>query len=265
MTTSSLGHIELVENIGTGGTAHIYKGVDTHTGYLVAIKVLWTNLFKSQIMKERFLQEANHYLYLEHPNIIRLKDFIQKEEASYLVMEYVDGVNLEEYINKFSGPVPEDKAIQLFKEVLYGIQYAHKNRVLHLDIKPANIMITTEGKVKIIDFGISAKFLEANKGTVMGSPLYMSPEQTEGRDMDERTDIYSLGITLFQILTGMTPFRANLSRDELFKKIKEGNLPKAKSFYPFVSDYLQEIIDKATRVNKKDRFQNAGEFLEALN
>lgn len=265
MDPARLNHIVLVENIGSGGTARIYKAVDTNTGFAVAVKVLWTNLFKSKTMKERFLQEANHYLYLAHPNIIQLKDFIQKEDASYLVMEYVDGQNLEEYINNFSGPIPEAQAVRIIQDVLSGIQYAHEQNVLHLDIKPSNIMITRTGEIKIIDFGISSRFMEANKGTVMGSPLYMSPEQTEGHDIDNRTDIYSLGITFFQMLTGTTPLKSNLSRDELFAKKRTGELPKAKSFYPFVSDHLQEIIDKATMVDKNNRFQSAAEFSKALN
>jgi serine/threonine-protein kinase len=258
-------HIVLVENIGSGGTARIYKAVDTNTGFPVAVKVLWTNLFKNESMKERFLKEANHYLYLVHPNIIQLKDFIQKDDASYLVMEYVEGQNLEEYITNFSGPIPEAQAIRIIKDVLSGIQYAHEQDVLHLDIKPSNIMITKAGEIKIIDFGISTGFMEANKGTVMGSPLYMSPEQTEGYDIDNRTDIYSLGITFFQMLTGTTPIKGNISRDELFAQKRAGDLPKAKSFYPFVSDYIQEIIDKATMVDKNKRFQSADEFSKALN
>jgi len=265
MQVSSINHITIVERINSGGTATIYKGVDTNTGYLVAVKALWRNLSKGQDMKERFLREANYYLYLEHPNIVKLKDFIQKDDASYLVMEYVDGQNLEEYINKVSGPIPETLAIKIIQEVLAGVQYAHENHVLHLDLKPSNIMITSAGEIKLIDFGISTSFMEANKGNVMGSPLYMSPEQTEGYEIDERTDIYSLGITFFQMLTGTTPLKGNMSRDKLFDRIREGNLPRAKKYYPFVSDRLQEVIDNATHVDKSKRYQSAIQFAEALN
>jgi serine/threonine-protein kinase len=244
----------------------VYKGVDTNTGYLVAVKVLWSNISHTDVMQERFRQEANHYIYLDHPNIVKLKDFIQKDNTCFLVMEYLEGQTLENYINHVTGPIPETQAIHIILHVLAGVQYAHENHVLHLDLKPSNIMITKEGNIKLIDFGISVKFLEANKGHIMGSPLYMSPEQTEGgAQIDTRSDIYSLGITFFQMLTGTTPLQGNMSRNELFEKIRKGALPRAKTFYPFVSDQLQEIIDKATRINKKDRYQKATELADALN
>ena len=265
MQLKRINNIEVVEQIGSGGMASVFKGVDLNTGQLVAVKILWSNLFKNENMKQCFVSEANHYLYLQHPGIVRLKDFIIKEDAYYLVMEFVDGINLEEYINKVSGPIPEDKAIELMKEVVSAIIYAHEKNVLHLDLKPANIMIDLNGKVKILDFGISHEGASVAKGNVMGSPLYMSPEQTEGKDIDNRSDIYSLGITFFQMLTGKTPLKGNSSREELFQKIREGKLPKAKEFYPYVSDALQLLIDKATQINKSNRFKNANEFLDQLN
>lgn len=265
MLLKRVNHIEIVESIGAGGTASVYKGVDTHTGYLVAVKVLWSNLSQTDGMQERFRREANHYIYLDHPNIVKLKDFIQKEDTCFLVMEYLEGQTLENYINNVTGPIPAAQAVKIIRHVVAGVQYAHDNHVLHLDLKPSNIIITKEGCIKLIDFGISAKFLEANKGHVMGSPLYMSPEQTEGdAGIDTRSDIYSLGITLFQMLTGTTPLKGDMSREELFEKIRKGDLPRAKTFYPFVPDTLQAVIDKATRTNKKDRYQKAAELADAL-
>lgn len=265
MPLKRVNHIEIIESIGTGGTASVYKGVDTNTGYLVAVKVLWSNLSQTAGMQERFRQEANHYIYLDHPNIVKLKDFIQKDDTCFLVMEFLEGQTLEHYINSVTGPIPAPQAIHLICEVLAGVQYAHDNHVLHLDLKPSNIIITRKGQIKLIDFGISIKFLEANKEQVMGSPLYMSPEQTEGgANVDTRSDIYSIGITLFQMLTGTTPLRGDMSREELFEKIRKGNLPRAKTFYPFIPDQLQAIIDKATRINKKDRYQKAVHLADAL-
>jgi serine/threonine-protein kinase len=261
---SRINNIEIVEELGSGGTASVLKGVDLQTGQLVAVKVLWNNLFKNESMRKRFIFEANQYLYLRHPGIVSLRDFIIKEEAYYLVMEFVDGVNLEEYINKVSGPVPEPKAIQIMAEILGAIEYAHNAGVLHLDIKPANIMLDSSGKIKILDFGISNDESKMESGTVMGSPLYMSPEQTTGKNVDKQSDIYALGITLFQLLTGTTPLRGNISRDELFEKIRNGNLPKAKEFYPFVSDALQLIIDKSTATNKNQRYSNVKDFQKDL-
>ena len=265
MKLTKVNYIEIVENIGAGGTASVYKGVDTNTGHLVAVKVLWSNLSHNEVMQERFMQEANYYIYLNHPNIVKLVDFIQKEDTSFLVMEYLEGYTLEHYINTYTGPIPEAQAIRIILPVIAGIQHAHACNVLHLDLKPSNIIITREGIIKLIDFGISKKLREANKGHIMGSPLYMSPEQTiVDSDIDTRSDIYSLGITLFQMVAGTTPLKADMSRDQLFDKIRKGNLPPAKTFYPFVSDKIQGIIDKATRINKKDRFQKASEMYDAL-
>ena len=264
MQFQRINHIEIIEEIGTGGTASVLKGIDLNNGRLVAVKVLWSNLFKSDEMRKRFVFEANQYLYLKHPGIVSLKDFIIREDAYFLVMEFVDGSNLEEYINKVSGPIPEIRAIAMMKEVLDAIGYAHENNVLHLDIKPSNIMIDGSGRIKILDFGISNESTKVNTGQIMGSPLYMSPEQTLGKNIDSRSDIYSLGITLFQMLTGTTPLRGNMSRDELFTKIREGKLPKAKEVYPFISDHLQAVIDKATCVDMNDRFKSTMEFSSKL-
>ncbi len=260
-----INHIEIVEEIASGGAARVYKAVNTHTGYLVAVKVLWNNLFRSEQVKQSFIEEANHYLYLDHPNIVKLKDFIQQEDASYLVMEYIEGQNLEEYINTVTGPIPEQKARAIMLKVLSGMQYAHEQQVLHLDLKPSNIMLTPRQGVKIIDFGIAAKSASLNNPTIMGSPLYMSPEQTEGKSIDTRSDIYSLGITFFQMLTGKSPFEGSVSREELFKKIRKGDVPTASSIYPFVSPESEAIIKKATQPDKEQRFASIKEFYEALN
>jgi serine/threonine-protein kinase len=264
MTPKRINHIEIIEEIGSGGTASVLKGVDLNNGRLVAVKVLWSNLFKSDEIKKRFIFEANQYLYLNHPGIVALKDFIIKDDAYYLVMEYIEGQNLDEYINKVTGPMPENKAISTMLEILEAVGYAHKNNVLHLDIKPANIMIDGNSKIKLLDFGISSEGQQANNGQIMGSPLYMSPEQITGKNIDKPSDIYSLGITFFQMLTGKTPYTGNMSREELFAKIQEGNLPKAKSIYPFVTDKIQSIIDNATNTDRTKRFQSTDEFSSQL-
>jgi len=264
MTPKRINHIEIIEEIGSGGTASVLKGVDLNNGRLVAVKVLWSNLFKSDEIKKRFIFEANQYLYLNHPGIVALKDFIIKDDAYYLVMEYIEGQNLDEYINKVTGPMPENKAISIMLEILEAVGYAHKNNVLHLDIKPANIMIDGNSKIKLLDFGISSEGQQDTNGQIMGSPLYMSPEQITGKNIDKPSDIYSLGITFFQMLTGNTPYSGNMSREELFAKIQEGNLPKAKSIYPFVSDKIQSIIDNATQTDRNKRFQSTEEFSSQL-
>jgi len=259
-----INNIELIEEIGNGGTASVIKGVDLNNGKLVAVKVLWKNLFKSEEIKERFIFEANQYLYLEHPSIVKLSDFIKKDEGYYLVMEYIDGQNLEDYINKVTGPIPEKRAIEMMSEILDAVGYAHKNNILHLDLKPANIMINQNGKIKLLDFGISKNNSEASNGQIVGSPFYMSPEQISGKNIDKQSDIYALGITLFQMLTGSTPFPDNITRKELFELISSGKLFKAKDVYPFISKTSEQIIEKATHVDKNKRFKSTEDFIANL-
>lgn len=259
-----IGHIEIITEIGAGGTASVFMGIDLNTGFPVAVKMLWSNLFKSAEMKERFILEANQYLYLKHPNIVSLRDFIIREDAHYLVMEYIDGYNLDEYINKVSGPIPESKAIEMMLQVLDAVGFAHERDILHLDIKPANIMIDKLGAIKLLDFGIAAERKKVTDGQIVGSPLYMSPEQTMGEKIDKQSDIYSLGITFFQMLTGSPPINGNMTKQELFGRIRKGALPRAKEIYPFVSDELQIVLDKATNVDIFKRYQTTNDFADEL-
>jgi serine/threonine protein kinase len=257
-------HIEMIEQIGSGGAGSVWKGVDLHTGKLVAVKVLWKNLFKDEKIRKKFLEEANQYLYLEHPNIVKLKDFIAKDSGYYLVMEYIDGQTLEEYINKVTGPIPEEVAAAILIEVLAAIGYAHQQNIIHLDLKPANIMISAEGVIKVLDFGISSKSEEAGLGNVMGSPMYMSPEQIDGKGVDHRSDIYALGVTLHQMLCGQLPYPTNMSKFQLFQHIKEKPLPRLSSFVSWASDIAQFLVDTATAKNPNHRFPSCEAFKEAL-
>jgi serine/threonine protein kinase len=264
-----INYIEIIDRIGEGGTANVFKGVDLNYGTLVAVKVLSGNLFKNEKIREKLIEEAQRYLDLSHKGIVGLKDFIKNNDNYYLIMEFIEGQNLETHINKTTGPIPEQRALEMMVEILEAMAYAHKHNVLHLDIKPSNIMISNRKEIKILDFGISSDISDDTNsvelGGPIGTPYYMSPEQIDGKNIDKRSDIYSLGITLFQMLTGTVPFLGNYTREELFKKIKEGKLLKAKEIYPFVSDEVQIIIDKATHVDKQKRFKTIDEFIDAIN
>jgi len=260
-----INYIELVEEIGSGGTASVMLGVDLNSGYPVAVKVLYKSLFKNETLKEKFIAEANHYLYLSHPNIVDLKDFIIKKDAYYLVMEYIEGDTLENYINKISGPIPEEVAAPMLKEVLSAIGYAHGEEVVHLDIKPSNIMITEDGDIKVLDFGISTELNKELSGSIMGSPMYMSPEQVNGEKVDSRTDIYALGCTFHQMLTAKLPYKSNISRDQLFEYIKTKPLERAQDLVPWVSEDAQEIVDRATEKIPNSRYSSCEEFMDDLN
>jgi serine/threonine protein kinase len=211
---------------------------------------------------------------LNHPNIVRVLDFHEDEKGLYIIMEFVEGISLDEMIRTKTGPIPEEKAFKIFKKILEGFQYAHSRRpaIIHRDIKPSNIIIGEDDEPKIIDFGI-VKIVDDSgagissqtvAGTKIGTTLYMSPEQILAKEVDARSDIFSLGITLFVMLTGRSPFGNTNSDFEIQNSIVNNPLPRAKDIYPGVSDKAQKIIDKATEKRKENRFQNCNEFKEAL-
>jgi serine/threonine protein kinase len=256
--------------LGEGGMGSVYLAVHIQLNRKVAIKALNPSLVKNSGIRARFKNEAATLSQLQHPNIVILFDYLEEEEALYLIMEYVEGKTLEEYIQMVSGPIPEIKAIPLFVQVLDGFAYAHEQGVVHRDVKPANIMITAREKIKILDFGI-AKLLSQKSHTLtqtgvkMGTVLYMSPEQVKGEKVDKRSDVYSLGVTLFQMLTGRGPYEdPDATEFAVYNKIVNEPLPLAKSFYPNISGHIQSIIDKATAKNPNDRFQDCQEFKNAL-
>ncbi len=255
--------------IGEGGMGNVYLGVHAHIGRKVAIKALNPILAKNPEIRERFKNEASTLSQLHHPNIVTLFDYVETEQGIFLVMEYVEGKQLDTYIETVTGPIPEEKAIPLFAQILDGVSYAHNRNVIHRDIKPSNIIITTEGKAKILDFGIAKIISESDHkltktGTKLGTVLFMSPEQVKGIEVDKRTDVYSLGITLFQTITGKNPFDEQQTEYEVYKKIVEEPLPEAKQFYVGVSNRMEQVLKKATAKDKEERFADCDEFKLAL-
>lgn len=262
-----------IKQIGNGGTGVVNLALDTHTGFPVAIKSLFESHFKNnpEILK-RFKIEANIYLMLSHPNIVKLKDLILKNGA-HLVMDYIEGMTLEKYINSVTGPIPSEVAIAMIKEIASAIGYAHHkeipipgyNGVLHLDIKPSNILISDSGKVMVIDYGISQGTNEDRMQQIVGSLMYMAPEQLkEGINLDHRTDIYSLGVLFHQMLTGSTPYSSKNTKDEIIEKIQNDPLERLINIYPHIDTRLQEIIDTATSKKPANRYQNCDEFINSL-
>jgi len=265
---------EFIKELGSGGTGVVNLAVDRHSGFLVAIKTLFDFHLDDKEVLEKFKVEANIYLMLKHPNIVSLKNFILKNGKPHLVQEFVEGQTLDEYIDNVTGPIPTNRAIKIIKEVLSAIGYAHNknipisgyNGILHLDIKPGNIIIAKNGSVKIIDYGISQGNSEKRGDKVMGSPMYMAPEQIDiSQKLDKRTDIYSLGVLLFQMITGSRPFSYCKSMEELFSSIYYSSLTKTSEIYPGVDKRFQAIIDKATEKHPDDRFQSCEDFLFNIN
>lgn len=255
--------------LGEGGMSRVYLGIDPMTGQRVAIKVLHPHLANHSKIRDLFLQEAESLAKLDHPDIVMLVDY--NPEMLVLVQQYIDGMDLEEYITHHRGPIPEEEAKDLFCKLLEAFAYVHRNKVIHRDIKPANILITRGNGIKVVDFGI-AKDTEAghetSTGTRMGTVAYMSPEQIKnkpGEKIDQRTDIYSLGVLLHQMLAGKPPY--DTEKDSIFDiqlKIVQEPLPRMQGIYEYVSKEMQLIVDKATAKDRNKRYKNCEEFLWAI-
>jgi predicted Ser/Thr protein kinase len=260
----------LERKLGDGGMGDVYLGRHNKVDRLVAIKILHHNLFANESIRARFKNEANALIKLEHPHIVRIYDYVEQENLACLVMEYIDGVTLDEYINRYTGPIPAARAVNIMSAVLDAVQYAHDRKIFHRDIKPGNIMITRDGKmVRIMDFGI-AKFSDGYKldithaNTQLGTPFYMSPEQVKGLPYSAQSDIYSLGVTLFEMSTGKCPYTGITNLFELQNKIVNEPLPATFKFYPDVTPRIQKAISIATNKNPEQRFKTSQEFKRFL-
>jgi serine/threonine protein kinase len=260
----------ILSTLGEGGMGAVYLGQHIQLGRQAAIKALHPNLVSNPMIRERFKNEAATMAHLQHNNIVGLYDYLEATNGLFLIMEFVQGKPLDDYIRTVSGPIPEDKVIDFFVQILDGFEYAHNQGVVHRDIKPSNLVITPTGEVKILDFGIAKLLAGSSKsltktGSRMGTVLYMSPEQVKGLEADRRSDIYALGVTLFQMLTGRCPYNEETATEyEVYHQIVNSPLPRAKTFYPTVSDRMQKIMDKATAKNPEERFQTCAEFKRAM-
>ena len=256
---------EIKKLLGEGGMGNVYLAEHTQLGRKVAVKSLHPQLVKNEGLRARFKNEASTMAHLQHPKIVTLYDYVEEEDGLFLIMEFVEGLPLDEYIREKSGPIPSEIAIPMMMQILDAFSYAHSKGIVHRDIKPSNIIISDRDEIKILDFGIAKLLSEAgNKltktGTQMGTVFYMSPEQVQGKDIDIRSDIYSLGVTFYQMLTGISPYDGMTTEFEVYSKIVSEPLPNASSLYPGVPEFLDKVILKSTAKNKADRFQSCEEF-----
>jgi len=259
----SIPYYKVTRLIQEGGTSAVYEAIDLRSGNKVAVKALFANKAKDAFMLKRFKEEANHYLLLSHPNLPKLVDFVVDEGQMYLVMEYVDGIDMNKYLQA-NGPLDEDMIVHFFTMILDTIGYLHKQGILHLDIKPSNIMVTDNLGIKILDLGISAKVSEGETlKKKCGSPSFMAPEQTRGEKLGCYTDIYQIGVTLFNMVTGKLPFGGN-SQQEIFDNVCNAPIPQLIDFSDAVNSSLQTVIDKSMHKNGADRYASCEEFEEAL-
>ena len=206
------GRYAIIENVDTGGMAYIYKAVCKKTNRIVAVKILKEDFSDNPEYVSRFKKEAEAAFSLEHPNIVHVTDIGCDHGTYYMVMEYVEGCSLKSLIEE-KGCLQEAEAIEYTSQICDALEAAHSEGIIHRDIKPQNILLTPEGQAKITDFGIatSVSSMEPKKSQVLGSVYYISPEQARGEKMDHRTDIYSLGVVFYEMLTGKLPHTGNKS------------------------------------------------------
>lgn len=254
---------EIVEKIGTGGMSDVYKAKCHKLNRFVAIKVLKQEFSENTNFVSKFRIEAQAAAGLMHPNIVNVYDVGEENGIHYIVMELVEGITLKKYIEK-KARLSVKETISIAIQVSMGIEAAHNNHIIHRDIKPQNIIISKEGKVKVTDFGI-AKAATSNTITsnVMGSVHYTSPEQARGGYSDEKSDIYSLGITLFEMLTGRVPFNGETTVAIAIKQIQE-EMPSPRDFVPEIPISVEQIVFKCTQKSPDRRYQTVPELIEDL-
>ncbi len=264
MIVTSVGPYRILQRLGEGGMGVVYKGIHTILEQPVAIKALSPTLSTDPGMKERFLREAKIQAQLTHPNIVNLLNFIEEGGVFYLIMEFIEGETLETKIRR--GRISPDQAIAITLQVLDALAFAHSKGVIHRDVKPSNIMVTAFGQVKVTDFGI-AKIVGEKRQTATGirpgTLWYMSPEQVKGEALDPRSDLYSLGVTLYEMVTGQVPFDAD-SEYAIMRAHVELAPPPPRSICPDIPKVLEGIILKALAKRPSERFQSAEEMARAL-
>ncbi len=254
---------EIQEKIGTGGMSDVYRALDHKLNRPVAVKVLKQEFSENQNFVQKFRSEAQAAAGLMHPNIVNVYDVGNDKGVYYFVMELVDGITLKKYIEKKSRLTVKE-AVSIGIQVAMGLDAAHKNNIVHRDIKPQNIMISKDGKVKVTDFGI-AKAASSNTITsnVMGSVHYTSPEQARGGFSDAKSDIYSLGVTLFEMVTGRVPFNGDTTVAIAIKHIQE-QFPSPATYAPDLPVSVEKIILKCCQKSPDRRYQNATELIKDL-
>ncbi|NLO82220.1 MAG: Stk1 family PASTA domain-containing Ser/Thr kinase [Clostridiales bacterium] len=257
---------ELIEKIGSGGMAIVYKAKCHLLKRHVAVKILRPELVEDESFVARFKRESLAAASLSHPNIVNIYDVGEENGVYYIVMEYVNGKTLKEYIRE-KERLEWEEAVRIAAQICSALKHAHKNGIVHRDIKPQNILISEDGTVKVADFGIARAVSSATVtiagANVMGSVHYFSPEQARGGYVDEKSDIYSLGIVLYEMVTGNVPFEGDTAISVALKHIQERVKPPWE-LNPSIPKSLNDVIEKATEKDQAGRYQTAGEMLRDL-
>ncbi len=256
------GRYEIIEIIGVGGMAVVYKAFDNIDNRIVAVKILKDEYLTNEEFRRRFKNESKAIAVLSHPNIVKVYDVSYGDRLQYIVMEYVEGITLKEYISQ-QGTIEIREAIYFVTQILRALQHAHDKGIVHRDIKPQNIMLISDGTIKVTDFGI-ARFARSDTKTMtdtaIGSVHYISPEQAKGSVMDAKTDIYSVGVVLYEMLTGKLPFQSENAVSVALMQLQ--NEPeKPRNINPNIPVGLEQIVMRAMQKNPNDRYQSASEML----
>lgn len=259
---------EKIKDLGEGAQGSVILAIDTVLGRRVAIKSLHASLTRDNLHVKRFKEEAKTLANLGHPSIVGVYEYVTNSSGCHLIMEYFEGHPLDLYIRNVSGPIPEDKAIDIYIKVLEAMSHIHKKNIIHRDIKPSNIMINDKSEIRLLDFGIAKNTQNDPTLTKVGSsagytPMYMSPEHCNGATITKYSDIYSLGVTLWQMLTGKAPYE-EFSQGQIYLKVANEPLPTIQSVYENVSLKMNDIVQKATHKNPKERYKSCDDFKKEL-
>ncbi|MGB0386277.1 MAG: serine/threonine-protein kinase [Ardenticatenaceae bacterium] len=267
LTGRKLGKYQIVKRLGRGGMAMVYEGYQPDLERHVAIKVLHKHLAADPDFVERFRREARAMGQLQHRNLVRLIDFDIDNDQYYMVMEFIEGGTLGDYLKK-KAPLPAEEALYIMGQLTDALGYAHDRGMIHRDIKPANIMFMAENgsHAVLMDFGLARILGEDGMtvtGQMIGTPAYMSLEAVQGDKVDKRTDIYSLGVVLYEMLTGRTPYIANTPYKMILKQLHDP-LPPPRQVYPALPEAVEQVVLKALAKEPNERYQSAQQFYQAI-
>lgn len=256
---------QILEKIGQGGMAVVFRALDLRLNREVAIKIIRDELFRDADMLRRFYAEAHAVAQLSHPGIVAVYDVSQNDNVGYLVMELISGITLKQYIDR-KKTVPWKQVVHFARQIADALQHAHEHGIIHRDIKPMNIMLLQNGTTKVADFGIAAfeNEIRETRGQAVGSLHYIAPEQLQGGRADARGDVYSLGVTMYEMLTGYKPYTGETPADILKKQSSNSLLP-VRAFDVDVPSELEDIVLRAMDTNPDSRYQTAKDLKTALN
>ncbi|HSO20137.1 MAG TPA: serine/threonine-protein kinase, partial [Desulfosarcina sp.] len=263
------GRYEIEELLGQGGMSAVYKATDPNLRRVVAVKLIHAHLSGDPDFVKRFEEEAAAVAQLRHPGIIQVFDFNHDDDSYYMVLEFVPGETFQDHLKRLNAAgrkISVANAVQYIADVCDAVDYAHQRGMIHRDIKPANLMLNVMGQAILMDFGI-AKIVGGQRhtatGAVVGTAMYMAPEQIKGESPDRRADIYSLGVTLFEMLSGKPPFEADSAMTLMMMHVNDP-IPDVRALNPEVPDDLVAVLDKALAKNPADRYQTAAQLASAL-